>query len=204
MGKVLFDLSMSLDGFIAGPGVSLKSPLGEGGVRIHQWMIDLSVWREHQGLTGGQTNQDSEVVDEIDQATGAFVMGRRMFDTGEEPWGPNPPFRKPVFVVTHHARETLVREGGTTFTFVTDGPESALKQAREAAGEKAVRVAGGADIAQQYLRAGLLDEIQIHVAPVFLAEGVRLFEQIPAHLKLESTRVIASPGVTHLRFRIVR
>jgi len=131
-------------------------------------------------------------------------MGRRMFDTGEEPWGPNPPFRRPVFVVTHHARETLVKEGGTTFIFVTDGPISALTQARAVAGEKDIRVAGGANIAQQYLNAGLLDEIQIHLAPVFLGEGVRLFEHMAPRLKLESTRVIASPSVTHLRFRSIK
>ncbi len=111
MGKVLFDLSMSLDGFMAGPDVSLELPLGEGGERIHQWMSDLAVWREPQGLAGGQTNKNSEVVDEIDQATGAFVMGRRMFDTGEEPWGPNPPFRRPVFVVTHPSCEREAHQG---------------------------------------------------------------------------------------------
>src|SRR5918995_3159860 len=137
--------------------------------------------------------------------TGAVVMGRRMFDEGEEPWGDTPPFRMPVFVVTHEARDTLVKEGGTTFTFVTDGIESALQQAKAAAGDKNVNIAGGAGTVQQFIIAGLLDELEIHLAPLLCGEGIRLFERMgPEHVELENMRVVASPQVTHLRFRVVK
>jgi dihydrofolate reductase len=204
MAQVTADFSVSLDGFIAGPDARPGNPLGDGGDRVHTWMYELASWRERAGLTGGITNRDSEVIGEWFAHFGAVVMGRNMFDEGAVPWGEKPPFRAPVFVVTHNARDTLVREGGTTFTFVTDGIESALAQAREAAGGKDVDVAGGADIVQQLLRAGLLDELQIHLAPVFLGAGVRLFDQMPTDIELEKTRVIDSPRVTHLRYRVVK
>ena len=132
-------------------------------------------------------------------------MGRRMFDEGEVGWPDPPPFGAPVFVLTQHGREPWVRQGGTTFTFVTDGIESVLEQARDAADGKDVRVAGGAKVVQQFVRAGLLDELQIHLAPVLLGAGVRLFDHTdPKHVELESTRMIESPKVTHLRYRFVK
>jgi dihydrofolate reductase len=194
VSKVIVDMGMSLDGFIAGPNAGPGNPLGDGGMRIHQWTFDVEAWRERQSLRGGKTNRDHEVVEEANARVGAFVMGRRMFDEGEVGWPDPPPFRAPVFVLTNDAREPWVRQGGTTFTFVTDGIERALEQARAAAGGKDVRIAGGANVIQQYLSAGLVDEIQIHLAPVLLGDGVRLFDGIdPKGIQLERSRVIDSP-----------
>jgi dihydrofolate reductase len=215
MAKLMLDITISLDGFVAGPNPSLEQPLGEGGDRLHEWMVGLESFRERHGLSGGMTNADSELFDESISRTGATVMGRRMFSGGEGPWegdpnadgwwGDDPPFHQPVFVLTHHAREPVAKQGGTTFTFVTDGIEAALEDARAAAAEKDVLVAGGASVAQQYLRAGLLDELQIHLAPILLGGGVRLFDQLgPEDVELEATRVVESPTVTHLRFRVVK
>jgi dihydrofolate reductase len=205
MGIVTAHMSMSLDGYVAGPNAGAGNPLGDGGVLIQQWMFDLASFREMQGLTGGQTNKDDEELRQRFAPTGAVVMGRRMFDEGEGPWGDNPPFRMPVFVVTHQPRERLVKEEGTTFTFVTDGIESTLEQAKAAAGDKNVNIAGGADTVQQFIRAGLLDELEIHLAPLLFGEGIRLFDKIgPQHVELENMRVVASPKVTHLRFRVVK
>jgi dihydrofolate reductase len=204
MGNVVVDITTSLDGFIAGPNDGPEVPLGEGGERLHQWVFDLASWRGPHGLEGGKTNRDSEVLDEAVSTTGAIVVGRRMFDNAKG-WGENPPFHKPVFVLTHEAREPEAKEGGTSFTFVTDGIESALDQARAAAGDKDVGVGGGANTVQQYLTAGLLDEIQIHIAPMLLGGGIRLFEHLDTQqIDLEPTRVIESPAVTHLRFRVVK
>lgn len=204
MGKVQLDITMSLDGFVAGPNDGPELGLGEGGERLHEWVVRLASWREPHGLEGGETNSSSEVVEEGLQSAGAIVLGKRMFDNAKG-WGENPPFHKPVFVLTHTEREPLAKEGGTTFTFVTDGVESAVRQAKAAAGDKDVTVAGGASVAQQCLRAGLLDELQIHVAPLLLGGGVRLFDDPGAEqIELEPTRVIESPGVTHLRYRVVR
>ena len=203
MGEVRFDITTSLDGFIAGPNDGPDQGLGEGGEQLHQWVYDLASWREPHGLAGGVMNQDSEILEEAIKATGAVIVGRRMFDNAKG-WGEEPPFHVPVFVVTHEAREDLVRSD-TTFTFVSDGIESALAQARVAAGNEDVSIGGGADIAQQYLKAGFVDEIQIHVAPLVLGGGIRLFDQLgDAQIELEKTRVIDSPAVTHLRFRVVR
>jgi dihydrofolate reductase len=216
MAKLRLDISMSLDGFVAGPNQTLEQPLGEGGERLHEWAIRLASWREPHGLSGGDAEAvDNEVVAEGLRATGAVIMGRRMFSGGEGPWeddakpdgwwGDDPPFHVPVFVLTHHARETVVKEGGTSFTFVTDGVESALEQARAAAGEKDVLLAGGANVAQEYLRAGLLDELQLHLVPLFLGGGVRLFDGLgPEPVELETMRVIESDAVTHLMYRVVK
>jgi dihydrofolate reductase len=205
MGKVLSDMSMSLDGFVTGPNDTVENPLGDGGDRLHQWVYGLASWRERHGLSGGETNRDAEILDESLRNTGAVVMGRRMFNLGERYWGDDPPFHVPVFIVTHHAREPLVKEGGTTYTFVTDGIDSAVKQAKAAAGNKDVSVPGGANIVQQLLSAGLLDEIQIHVVPVLLCGGRRLFDLVaPRSIELERARVIDSPDVTHLKFRITK
>jgi dihydrofolate reductase len=215
MTRLTLDISMSLDGFVAGPNPTLEEPLGQGGEGLHEWVVALASWRERHGLTGGETNADSEVLEEVVRSNGATVMGRRMFSGGEGPWaddpnadgwwGDEPPFRHPVFVLTHHAREPVTEQGGTTFTFVTDGIEAALEQARAAAGDKDVAVAGGASVAQQYLEAGLLDELQIHIVPVLLGGGVRLFDRLGSDpIELEAIRVIASTAVTHLKARVVR
>ena len=211
MTKLTLDISTSLDGFVAGPNRTIEEPLGEGGEQLHEWVVGVASWREAHGYDGGTTGVDDDVLKESVDAAGAIVMGRRMFSGGAGPWeddpvaggwwGDDPPFGVPVFVLTHHARETEAK-GDTSFTFVTDGIEAALEQARAAAGERNVAIAGGASIAQQYLRAGLLDEIQIHVTPVLLGDGVRLFGDEQA--KLEVTRVIDSPTVTHLRYTVVR
>lgn len=204
MGKVVVDITTSLDGFIAGPNDGPELPLGAGGERLHQWVYDLASWREPHGLAGGKTNENSEIMEEGLSRTGAIVVGKRMFDNAGG-WGETPPFGKPVFVLTHEAREPEAKDGGTTFTFVADGVESALEQARAAAGDKDVAVGGGANTVQQFLAAGLLDEIQVHVAPVLLGDGVRLFEHVGTdQIELEATRVIDSPDVTHLRFRVVK
>jgi dihydrofolate reductase len=215
MGKVTFEISVSLDGFVAGPNPSLEDPLGEGGEQLHEWVVGLASWRERHGLEGGATNASSAVVEESLAATGAVVMGRRMFSGGSGPWdddpnadgwwGDDPPFRVPVFVLTHHARETVTKQGGTSFVFVTEGVEAALEQGRAAAGDKDVSVFGGADVVQQFLRAGLLDEFQLNLVPVLLGGGVRLFDRVDAgRIALEKTRVVDSEGVTHLRFRVGR
>jgi dihydrofolate reductase len=208
---VLFDVSISLDGFLAGPNATLDEPLGAGGEALHEWAIATKRWREQHGLEGGTEGADSDVIEEHWRRVGATVMGRRMFSGGAGPWeddpnangwwGDDPPFHHPVFVLSHHPREPLALQGGTTFTFVGDGIEAALALAREAAGERDVAVAGGANAIQQYLCAGLIDEFQLHVAPLLLGGGVPLFGDGPATpLRMVRSRVIASPGVAHLRY----
>jgi dihydrofolate reductase len=215
MGKLVCDITMSLDGFVAGPNATLEEPLGERGEDLHEWIVRLAAWRERHGLEGGEVNADSEVVAEAQQATGAVLMGRKMFSSGAGPWeddpkadgwwGDDPPFHVPVFVLTHHPRESVTKQGGTSYNFVTDGIERALEEAQAAAGDKDVYIAGGASIVQQYLRAGLLDELRIHVAPMLLGGGTRLLDDLGAEPpKLEATRVTESPNVTHLRYRVVR
>ena len=216
MAKLRLDISMSLDGFVAGPNQTLEHPLGEGGDLLHEWAVRLASWREPHGLSGGDADAvDNEVVREGLSATGAVIMGRRMFSGGEGPWaddtnadgwwGDDPPFHVPVFVLTHHARETVVKDGGTSFTFVTDGVEAALEQARAAAGDRDVSLAGGANVAQEYLHAGLLDELRLHLVPVFLGGGVRLFDGLgPEPTELEIMRVVESDAVTHLMYRVVK
>jgi dihydrofolate reductase len=216
MTLLTLDITMSLDGFIAGPNRTVEQPLGDEGERLHEWLFGLASFRERHGLPGGgESNADDDVLKESLDATGAILMGRRMFSGGEggwesDPvadgwWGDEPPFGVPVFILTHHARETVTKGGGSSYTFVTDGIKAALDRARAAAGGKNVAVAGGAGLVQQYLKAGLLDEIQIHLAPLLLGDGVRLFDDLgPEPPKLELTRVIESPAVTHLRYRVVK
>jgi dihydrofolate reductase len=215
MRKLAVDISMSLDGFVAGPNPTLERPLGDGGDGLHEWALALASWREPHGLPGGEVNASTKVVEETLAATGAVVMGRRMFSGGEGPWegdpnadgwwGDEPPFHVPVFVLTRHARQTVTMQGGTTFTFVTEGIEAALEEARAAAEDKDVFVGGGASVVQQYLEAGLLDELQINVAPVLLGAGTRLFDaprgRGPA---LEIVRVVEAPAVTHLKYRVMK
>jgi dihydrofolate reductase len=215
MSKLVLDITTSLDGFVAAPEPSLDAPLGRGGEALHEWAFGLKTFQDRHGGAGGEVNGDDALIKEHWARLGATVMGRRMYSGGagaweDDPrargwWGDDPPFHHPVFVLTHHPREPLEMEGGTTFTFVTDGIESALEQAREAAGGRDVAIGGGADVAQQYLRAGLVDELTLHIAPIFLGDGRRLFE---GHLtgelqRLERTRVLASPsGVVHVGYRL--
>lgn len=201
---VTADMAISLDGYIAGPNVALDNPGGDGAEPLFEWIHNLASWRERQGMTGGEENRDSELMREWFDATGAVVMGRMMYDTGEEFWGDDPPFRTPVFVLTHSPRPTLVKEGGTTFTFVTDGIHSALDQAKAAAGDRNVDIAGGASTVQQYLREGLIDELQLHVVPALLGAGLRLFEGVGGGRRnLEPVRVVDTPLATHLKYRFV-
>jgi dihydrofolate reductase len=203
MGHVVCDISMSLDGFITGPNTSVENPLGDGGERLHEWVYRLATWRGLHGQSGGEMNRDAERLEEAFRNTGATVMGKRMFDHGEKYWGAEPPFHMRVFVLTHHAREAELREGGTTFTFVTEGVEHALEQARAAAGDKDVAIAGGANTIQQVLGAGRLDEIEIHLVAVLLGGGTRLFAHLGADgQELDLTRVVESAGVTHLRYQV--
>ena len=202
---------MSLDGFVAGPSQSVDNPLGIGGMRLHEWAFGLASWRAPHGLEGGEVNESTRVIEESLANIGATVMGRNMFGghpgrwDAKKPWngwwGVNPPFHHPVFVLTHHKREPLELDGGTTFTFVTNGIEAALEQARRAGGGKDVSLAGGAKAAQEYLAAGLVDEMEISLVPTLLGSGERLFEGVGDDLRgLELVRTVTAPQVTHLKF----
>ena len=211
MSSVTCQISISLDGFAAGPDQSTENPLGVGGERLHEWAVATDAWRKQHGSEGGVHNADSEVAEEVMQGIGAFIMGRKMFGGGggswDETWtgwwGDDPPFHVPVFVLTHHPREPLEMQGGTTFNFVTDGIESALEQARAAAGDRDVAIAGGASAVQQYLAAGLLDELHLHIVPILLGSGERLLEGV-GDPSLEPVEVVASPAATHVKYRVVR
>lgn len=211
MDLVTSHISISLDGFVAGPNQSLENPIGEGGLRLHDWVFTTAAWLRQQGLAGGIDNEDSMVVDEVVANVETYIMGRKMFGGGAGPWdltwkgwwGDDPPYHAPVFVLTHHPREPLTMQGGTTFTFVTDGIESAMDQARAAAGDGVVSIAGGASTIQQFLAAGMLDELYVHIVPIILGAGERLFENVGDPV-LEPVKVIATPAVTHIKYRIVR
>jgi dihydrofolate reductase len=211
MSKLRLKISMSLDGFVAGPEQSIENPLGIGGMRLHEWVFSLRPWRAAHGMEGGEVNESAAVVEESLENIGATIMGRNMFGghpgpwTTKDPWqgwwGANPPFHHPVFVLTHHARAPLQLEGGTTFTFVTDGIESALAQARRAAGGKDVSLAGGAQAARHYLIAGHVDEMLIHLAPTLLGSGERLFDGVGDNMHgLKLVRTVAAENVTHLKY----
>ncbi len=209
MGDVTCQISISLDGFVAGPGQSLDDPLGKGGMRLHEWVFATDSWRRQHGREGGEHNPDAEVVEKLTVNVGAYVMGRKMFGGGSGPWdtswtgwwGEDPPFHVPVFVLTHHEREPLAMDGNTTFEFVTAGVEPALTLAAEAADGKDVAIAGGASVVRQCLTAGLLDELHLHIVPVLLGSGERIFTDVGDPL-LEPTEVVASPAVTHVRYRV--
>ena len=214
MSKLKFNITMTLDGYIAGPNQSVENGLGEGGEQLHDWVVKLKSFREmHGDGGGGETGTNDDVLREAFENIGATIMGRGMFGGGPGPWGDdpwngwwgdNPPFHTPVFVLTHHPREPLVMQGGTTFQFVTNGIESALQQAREAAGGKDVALGGGAKAAQQYLAAGLMSEMELHVVPLILGGGERLLDNLRgSDVKLEPVRVIETPDVTHLKYRVV-
>src|SRR3954451_21890119 len=211
--KTKAQISLSLDGYVAGPDQSEENPLGVGGEDLHEWLISLEAWRKPHGREGGDVNISTEVVEERAANTGAEVMGRGKFGPpsggpwGDDPWtgwwGDDPPFHMPVFVVTHHEREPLALSD-TTFNFVTNGVPSAVDQAREAAGGKDVLIGGGASVIKQAPAAGLVDELDISVVPILLGSGERLLEGVGPDLKLEQLRAVEAPGVAHLKYRVVR
>ncbi|MFG2875157.1 dihydrofolate reductase family protein [Streptomyces sp. NPDC048337] len=208
MSTVFASIGTSLDGFLAGPNARPGNPLGDGGARIHRWVYEVEAWRERQNLLPGGgvvatvAHPSAEIVEENFARAGAYVMGHRMFAEGELAWPDPPPFRAPVFVLTHTPREPWVREGGTTFHFVTDGPEAALDAARKAAGDKDVQISGGAETVRTYLNAGLVDELEIHLAPILLGSGTRLLDGVDPELRLAPDRTVATPEVTHIRYRV--
>jgi dihydrofolate reductase len=213
MSKVRVHISTSLDGYVAGPNQSMEDPLGEGGEGLHDWLVALKSWREGAGMEGGVENVSDSVFAEVLENVGAEIMGRGKFgppsrgswgdDAWQGWWGDAPPFHKPVFVVTHHEREPLTLSD-TTFHFITDGIESALEQAKAAAGDNDVFIGGGASIINQYLAAGLVDELELHVVPILLGGGARLFDGVGPDAKLEMLRTIEAPGVAHLKYRVLR
>jgi dihydrofolate reductase len=213
MTKVRAHIAVSVDGYAAGPHESMEHPLGKGGEALHAWATRLEIFQRMHGREGGVIDESTAVISETLDNVGAEIMGRGKFGPPQRGpwagndwqgwWGDDPPFHIPVFVLTHHAREPLTL-ADTTFTFVTDGIESALAQAKQAAGEKDVRVGGGAATINQYLAAGLLDELEIHIAPVVLGGGARLFADVPSTVNLEQVRAVQAPGVTHIKYRVVR
>jgi dihydrofolate reductase len=211
MGTIRFNVTMSLDGYVAGPNQGEQDPLGVGGMDLHKWLVELEAWREAHGEQGGEINASTRLAEELEGGYGAVVMGRNMFGPvrgqwGVEPWrgwwGENPPYHTPVFVLTHHQREPLEMEGGTVFHFVTGGIEAAMQAARLAAGEKDVLIAGGASVIQQYLDAGLIDEFWISLVPLLLGDGERLLDNLRSSIRLEQIEVVEAPGVTHLKFTV--
>jgi dihydrofolate reductase len=212
MTLVTAQMSVSLDGFYAGPehtddATWMDGPEAAGFFRVTRWVIDAMAWRQRQGFAGGEQSTNSDIVDETFTAAGAYVMGRRMADGGKIPWGDEPPFHAPVFVVTHRARATLERQAGTSFTYVTDGIASAVERAKAAAGDKDVAVAGGGRLVRQVLAAGLLDRLELHIAPVVLGDGMRLLDPDlgladKEAIELTVDRVIDTPEVTHIRYRV--
>jgi dihydrofolate reductase len=212
MTKVTAQMSISVDGCYAGrrhddPTTWIDSDEAAAFFRITRWAVDTMAWRERQGVDGGQESVHSRVIDESFEAAGAYVMGRRMADGGEVPWGEEPPFHAPVFVVTHRERETLHRRGGTSFTYVTDGIESAVEQARAAAGGKDVAIAGGGTLLRQAIELGVVDELDLHIVPVVIGTGMRMLDlNLPSKegLELQRDRVIDTPEVLHVRYRVRR
>jgi dihydrofolate reductase len=214
MSMLRCHISISADGYVAGPNQSAENPLGEGGERLHDWIVPLAAWREAHDKGGGEVNPSSQVVEESRANIGAGVMGRNMFgpigggDWGDGQWsgwwGDEPPFRNDVFIITHHPREPVEMDGGTTYHFVTDGIASALDQAKAAADGKDVMLWGGAQVIDEYLAAGLLDELELHVTPVLLGDGARLFDHLgEAKVRLEQVRAVEAPGVTHVKYRVI-
>lgn len=203
--ELFFDITMSLDGYIAGQDDSPDQPIGIDGPLIHEWVYGLKSWRDAQGLEGGADTEVDRDLHALRESAGASIMGHRMFEVGYTNWGDNPPFHQPVFILTHHPRDPITMEGGTTYHFVTDGPERALELAREAAGEKHVHIAGGAKCVQHYLNAGLVDHFTIHIAPIMLRSGVRLFDDTATGaVRLEPTSIRDDGGWLHVHYRYPR
>lgn len=210
MTKVRFRISISLDGYVAGPNQSVENPLGVGGEGLHQWVFPLRFFKAMQGQSGGIVNESNRLLEEAFANLGATVMGRNMF--GGHPgdwskskpwtgwWGKNPPYHHPVFVVTHHAREPL-KLSDTTFYFVTEGVDAAIAQARRAAGAKDVALAGGASVALQCLERGVVDEMELSVSPVMLGGGERLIDGLRDSLYgMRVTRIVPTAEVTHIKY----
>jgi dihydrofolate reductase len=211
MSKLRLSITMSLDGYVAGPSQTEENPLGIGGMELHEWVFPLKAFREMHGQEGGEVNASSAVVEERRANIGATIMGRNMFGPIRGPWpdncwrgwwGEDPPYHHPVFVLTHHSRKPLEMEGGTSFHFVSEGIESALAQAKDAAQGLDVWLAGGASVINQYLAAGLVDEVDVSIAPLILGAGARLFEGLDAGLNLEQIRAVDAPGVTHIKYEV--
>lgn len=204
MGKITADMSVSLDGFVTSPDPSPQQALGKGGEILHAWLENSESFRQWDGgRSGGSASSDSDVFKESFENIGAMIMGRNMFDHAIEAWGENPPFHVPIYVLTHRPQETLVKEGGTRFIFVTDGIERALNQARESAGDKIVSVSS-ANAIQQFIKAGWLDELQLHIVPVLLGDGAPMFDKVDTPTELEIVRVVASEAVTHIKYRFTK
>ena len=210
MSKVKCQISISADGYVAGPNQGEEHPLGEGGEELHEWVVKLAAWRQPHGREGGEVNASSEVFEEASAGAGARINGRHKLGPPRGPWteplwngwwGDEPPFHVPVFVLTHHEREPLTL-GETTFHFVTEGPERAVELAREAAGDEDVSVGGGGETIQQLIRAGLLDELLVNQVPLILGDGVRLLDGIPPSVELEQTRVVEGPEAAHLFYAV--
>jgi dihydrofolate reductase len=206
MTKVFVSMGISLDGCVAEPNRNIENMGSDGWMSLHRWVFAQKAFREHLGLgEGGETGEDNRFLASVFGRTGVSIMGKKMFKEGERGWPEEPPFRTPVFVLTHEVREPWVRKGGTTFHFVNGGIEDALRRAREVAeaAGKDIRISGGADIVRQYLNAGLVDELLLSVAPTFLGNGLRLFDGIDANgISLEILEAIHSPQVTHLRYAV--
>jgi len=212
MSRLRLSITMSLDGYVAGPDQSEENPLGVDAMDLHEWFFPLRAFREMHGEGGGESNASSTVVEERRANIGATIMGRNMFGPVRGPWpddswrgwwGEDPPYHHPVFVLTHHARQPLEMEGGTTFHFVTNGIESALTQAKDAAQGGDVWLAGGASVVNQYLAARLVDEIDVSIAPLLLGAGARLFEGVDRRtLELTQIRAVDAPGVTHIKYEV--
>lgn len=212
MTKLKLDISVSLDGYVAGPNPSLDDPLGERGMELHEWIFGLEAWREAHRLEGGDRGADNDMVAAMNANVGAIILGRKMFSGGSGPWDGDPnaggwwgegsPWAYPAFVLTHHARAPVDKGPGRTWNFVTGGIEDALARAREAAGEREVLIGGGADVARQYLNAGHVDTVQLHIAPVVLGAGTRLLDGVDPGLNLTIADAVHSPTVTHIRYDV--
>ncbi len=204
MSKVFFDAGITLDGYIAGPNGGANNPLGDEGIKIHHWMFPLKSFREHLSLEGGEINKDNEIVEKIFNRIGANIMGKNMFVEGEANWPEEAPFHSSVYVLTHQKRGPWERPGGTTFYFTKESIEIVLKKAKKDAGEKDVRISGGASVIQQYFNAGLIDEFSLHIAPIILGRGVRLFKNIDKEkFSIEITDTFMSSAVTHVNYKVI-
>jgi dihydrofolate reductase len=203
MSKIIVDVAISLDGFMAGDNRGPKNPLGDGGEAIHNWMFRQKAFFRSHGMEGGEEDgADGKLIEEVFARTGAYIMGKRMFEEGEANW-PEDLFKKDVYVLTHEKREPWVQKGATTFYFINNGIESALEKARESANGRDIRIQGGGDTVQQFFNAGLVDELTVHISPVFLGSGIRLFDNIDkTKYTIEISEVIHSPATTHINYKL--
>jgi dihydrofolate reductase len=205
MSKTFFDCGLTLDGFFAGENRSPKNPMGGQSLAIHNWMFVQKAFWEHLNAAGGEKDdEDGTLIRNVFARTGAYIMGKRMFEEGEVSW-PEDLFKGPVYVLTHEKRQRWVQKGNTTFYFINDGIESAYAKARESAGDKDIRVQGGADCIRQYLNAGYINEFTLHIAPALLGSGLRFFDGVDrSKFTLEITKTIHSPLATHITYKVTR